>query len=126
MASYTAYIAINDRYILMNVESFLKGKGFHVITPPDELYSISNPGPVHILIFDTETFFGSSTAIFDLCKRHNNLPGFPLVFVSDNYELRESACDEPPHESLHKPFRLYEIDCILSELSAGNTTENGS
>ncbi len=124
MTSYTAYIAIADRYCLMNVRSFLKRKGFHIITPPDELYSISNPGPVHLLVFDTDTFFSNGTAILDLCKRHNNLTDFPLVFVSDNYELSKPASDETVTESIHKPFRLYEIEFILQGLSAGSDTKS--
>jgi len=98
----------------MSVKSFLESKGFQIITAPDELSNMSTQGPVHVLVFDTETFFSHGTGIFDLCKRRNNLPDFPIVFVSDNYELNPPRQSHTAIEPVQMPFRLYEIEQILS------------
>jgi len=114
MPPYTAYIAITNHHSLLDVTYFLRSKGFYAITSTAEFLSVVGKHPVHILIFDTETFFTSGTNIIQACRQHNNLPGFPMIFISDKYELNNSESDDNTHERLYGSFKLNELEKILN------------
>lgn len=110
---FTVYVSIYNRNSFLNVKHFLKKKGFHILTTPAEFTHTIRHQPVHALIFDAEAFFTNGNDILRRCGEQNKLPGFPMIFISDKYELGDPLSDEEAHPKLHRPFKLNELERIL-------------
>lgn len=110
---FTVYVSIYNRNSFLNVKHFLKKKGFHIVTTPAEFTFTIRQQPVHALIFDAEAFFTNGNDILRICGEENKLPGFPMIFISDKYELDNPLTDEQAHPRLHRPFKLNELERIL-------------
>ena len=112
---FTVYVSIYNRNSFLNVKHFLRKKGFHILTTSAEFNHTIRQQPVHALIFDAEAFFTNGNDILRICGEENKLPGFPMIFISDKYQLDDQLTDEPALPKLHRPFRLNELEKILCD-----------
>lgn len=114
MSAFIVFISIHNRHNFLNVQHFLKKRGFHILTTFAEFSHTVRNEPIHALIFDAEAFFTDGNDILHICEQENKLPGFPMIFISDKYELDDSFPEEQIQTKLYHPFKLNELERILS------------
>lgn len=113
MLPFTVYIAIHNRYNFLAVKYFLQKKGFNVITSSTDFSDTISKQPVHLLIFDSDGFFTDGTDIFRICQKENKAAGFPLVFISDKFDLSDAEPADDTSPDLYQSFKLNELETIL-------------